>query len=114
MSEVDQTADVHSKASDVPTPSALLGRHRKQVHDILRRFRMENPRIFGSVARGEDTTQSDLDILVDAPPSASLYDLAAAENELELLLGIKVDVVTKGLLAPDIVERIDAETVPIP
>jgi predicted nucleotidyltransferase len=51
-------------------PSIALERHRKQVHEILAGFRMCNPRIFGSTARGEDTDMSDLDILIDAPPDS--------------------------------------------
>jgi predicted nucleotidyltransferase len=75
---------------------------------------MRNPRIFGSVTRGQDTEQSDLDILVDAPPGTSLYDLAGVEIELEAILGCKVEVLTKGFLAPDVAERADADLVPIP
>jgi uncharacterized protein len=95
-------------------PSILLAKHRDQVREILRRFRMENPRILGSAARGEDTGQSDLDILVDVPPGTSLYDLAGVEIELEALLGCKVEVLTKGFLAPDVAERTEADLVPIP
>jgi len=60
-------------------PSISLENHRDQVREVLQRFRMANPRIFGSAARGEDTEQSDLDILVDAPNGTSLYDLAGVE-----------------------------------
>ncbi len=95
-------------------PSISLEQRRDQVCEVLQRFRMRNPRIFGSVARGQDTAQSDLDILVDAPPGTSLYDLAGAEIELEAILGCKVEVLTKGFLAPDVAERADADLVPIP
>jgi uncharacterized protein len=73
-------------------PSISLENHRDQVREVLQRFRMANPRIFGSAARGEDTEQSDLDILVDAPNGTSLYDLAGVELELEAILGCKVEV----------------------
>jgi uncharacterized protein len=97
-------------------PSILLEKHRDQVRAILQRSRMGNPRIFGSAARGEDTGQSDLDILVNVTPGTSLYDLAGAEIELELeaLLGCKVEVLTKGFLASDVAERAEADLVPIP
>jgi uncharacterized protein len=95
-------------------PSILLEKHRGQVREVLQRFRMENPRIFGSVARGEDTGQSDLDILVDVQPGTSLYDLAGVEIELEALLGCRVEVLTKGFLAPDIAKRTEADIVLMP
>lgn len=80
----------------------------------MQRFGLTNARIFGSAARGEDTDRSDLDILVDVPPGTSLYDLAAVEIELEATLGCKVEVLTKGFLAPDIAARAEADLVPIP
>lgn len=95
-------------------PSISLETHRDQVRNVLRRFGMENPRVFGSAARGEDTETSDLDVLVEAPQGTSLYDLAQIEIELEAILGCKVEVVTKDFLAPDIAERAEAELVPIP
>lgn len=57
-------------------PSASMAMRRDVVREILKRFHMENPRIFGSVARGEDADGSDLDILVEAPLGTTLYDLA--------------------------------------
>ena len=95
-------------------PSASLEKHRDQVREVLKRFRMENPRIFGSTARGEDTDQSDLDILVDVPPGTSLYDLAGVEIELEAVLGCKVEVLTKGFMAPDVIERAEADLILMP
>src|ERR1700753_3970515 len=95
-------------------PSTALAEKRDQVREVLERFRMANPRIFGSTARGEDGEQSDLDILVDAPPGTSLYDVAQVEIVLESLLGCKVEVLTEGFLADDIVKRAEADTLPIP
>jgi hypothetical protein len=95
-------------------PSIALSEYAAQVRDVLARLGMANPRIFGSASRGEDTERSDLDILVDASASTSLYDLARAETELEAILGCKVEVMTKGFLAPDIVERAEADLLPIP
>jgi uncharacterized protein len=110
-----QSADIAGyKLDTTMKPSILLEKHRDQVREVLQRFRMENPRIFGSAARGEDTEQSDLDILVDVPPGTSLYDLAGVEIELEALLGCKVEVLTKGFLAPDVAEQTEADLVPIP
>jgi predicted nucleotidyltransferase len=74
---------------------------------------MRNPRLFGSSARGEDKKRSDVDLLVEAPPGTSLFDLADVEMELERLLGCKVEVTTRGFLAPDVVERVEPDLIPL-
>jgi predicted nucleotidyltransferase len=56
--------------------------------------------LFGSVARGEDTNESDFDFLVEFSPEASLFDQAGLQIELEELLGCKVDVISQGGLKP--------------
>ena len=58
------------------------------------RHRAANPRVFGSVLHGTDRDGSDLDLLVDALPGATLFDLGGLQIELERLLGVPVDVVT--------------------
>jgi predicted nucleotidyltransferase len=95
-------------------PSISLANHRDQVRAILQRFGMDNPRLFGSAARGDDHDHSDLDILVDAARGTSLYDLAGAEIALEALLGCRVELLTAGFLAPDVATRAKADLVPIP
>ena len=60
------------------------------------RFRTANPRVFGSVLHGTDKEGSDLDLLVDPLPGATLFDLGGLQVELERLLGVPVDVVTPG------------------
>ncbi|SAK71066.1 nucleotidyltransferase family protein [Caballeronia ptereochthonis] len=62
--------------------------------------RAANARVFGSVLHGDDGDESDLDILVDALPGATLLDLGAIQVELEDLLGVSVDVVTPQDLPP--------------
>ena len=95
-------------------PSVAIAKHSDRVREILARFRMGNPKIFGSAARGEDKDSSDLDILVEAPSGATFYDLARVELELEDVLGCKVEVLTKASLAPDIAESIEADLAPVP
>jgi hypothetical protein len=53
-------------------------------------------RVFGSVARGDDRPDSDIDLLVDFAPDSSLFDLMQMARELEELLGHPVDVVSTG------------------
>ncbi|SHK60511.1 hypothetical protein SAMN05444159_3699 [Bradyrhizobium lablabi] len=95
-------------------PSIALQAHREEVREVLERFRMRNPRIFGSSSRNEDTEKSDLDILVDAPPGTSLYDLAQVELELEAILGCKVEILTKGFMAPDVLARAETDFILVP
>lgn len=83
-----------------PTPSASLRAHRESVAAILERHRMSNPRVFGSVASGQDGPGSDLDLLVDASPGLDLLDIVDAAAELEALLGVPVDLVTSRSLRP--------------
>lgn len=65
--------------------------------------------MFGSVARGEDRRESDIDLLVEMADDRSLLDLVALEQELEALLRRPVDVLTKESLAPSIRQRIAAD-----
>jgi len=83
-------------------PSEVLEKNRQAIREATKRFNAANPRVFGSVARGEDGPDSDLDILVDALPGTTLFDLGGLLEELQDLLGVKVDLVTSG----DFPERI--------
>ena len=77
------------------------------------RFRTANPRVFGSVLRGTDQEGSDLDLLVDALPGATLFDLGGLQVELEHLLGVQVDLVTPGDLPPRLRDQVVAEARPV-
>jgi uncharacterized protein len=95
-------------------PSTSIAKHGDEVREILERAGMRDAKVFGSTARGEDTDDSDLDILVEAPPGTSLYDLARVEIQLEELLGCRVEVLTEGFLAPDVAENVETDLAPIP
>jgi len=91
-------------------PSEVLEKNRKAIREATKRFNAANPRVFGSVARGEDKDGSDLDILVDALPGMTLFDLGGLQHELEQLFGgTKVDVATPGALRDRMRDRIMAE-----
>lgn len=79
-------------------PSDLLAVHRDEIRQIVLRNRGSKPRIFGSVARGEDRAGSDLDLLIDLDDDASLFDLARMHLELEDLLSVRVDVLEAAAL----------------
>ena len=91
-------------------PSEVLEKNREAIREATTRFNAANPRVFGSVARGEDSEGSDLDILVDALPGATLFDLGGLQVELEHLFGgIKVDLATPGGLRNSMRARVLAE-----
>ena len=94
-------------------PSIALAGSREVVRQTVSRFRTENPRVFGSVLHGTDSDGSDLDILVDAQKSATLFDLGGLQLELEKLLGVPVDVVTPADLPLKIRAQVLAEARPI-
>ena len=75
-------------------PSVALDMKRSEVREAVSRSRTANPRVFGSVLHGTDTEESDLDLLVDALPGATLFDLGGFQDEIQELLGVKVDVLT--------------------
>jgi len=81
-------------------PSQALLSHRDAIRSVVFAHRALNPRVFGSVLTGQDTENSDLDILIDPTPSTTLMDVAAIQVELEKLLNVSVDVLTPNGL-PD-------------
>jgi predicted nucleotidyltransferase len=87
-------------------PSELPARHRSAIRQVVAAHRAGNPRVFGSVVHGEDTEDSDLDLLVDPQDQMSLFDLGAIIAELNELLGIRVDVATPAALPEPMRQRI--------
>jgi len=92
---------------DVLTMEGLL-RRRAEILGVARKHRAHRIAVFGSVARGEARPDSDLDLLVDFEPGASLLDHVSLFQDLEELLGVRVDVVTRSALKPSD-DRIRAE-----
>jgi uncharacterized protein len=77
-----------------------LRRHRAEILGVARTRRAHRVAVFGSVARGEAHPGSDLDLLVDFEPGASLLDQVGLFQDLEELLGVGVDVVARSALKP--------------
>ena len=94
-------------------PSIALDMNRNAVREAVKRFRTANPRVFGSVLYGTDIEGSDLDILVDALPGATLLDVADLQADLELLLVVEVHVLTPGDLPLKFRDKVVAEAQPI-
>ena len=88
---------------------ALLREHRNDIVTVVERSKGTNVRVFGSVVHGDATENSDLDLLVDAQPGMSLFDLSEIESRLEELLGRKVDVAVARSLRVEVKERVLAE-----
>ncbi|MBK6714516.1 MAG: nucleotidyltransferase family protein [Burkholderiales bacterium] len=94
-------------------PSTALDLQRAAVREVVDRFRAGNPRVFGSVLHGSDQEGSDLDLLVDALPGATLFDLGGLQNELQELLGVRVDLLTPGDLPPAFRSQVLAQARPV-
>jgi len=93
------------------TLHALLASRRNEIVRIAASHGARNVRLFGSVARGDATDQSDIDVLVDLEPGRSLMDHAGLIVDLERLLGRRVDVVTERGLRPRVRDAILRDTV---
>ncbi|AUO21244.1 MULTISPECIES: nucleotidyltransferase family protein [Pseudomonas] len=94
-------------------PSTALDLKRAAVREVVGRFHTSNPRVFGSVLLGTDKDGSDLDLLVDALPGATLFDLGGLQVELEDLLGVNVDLLTPGDLPLKFRAQVLAEARPV-
>jgi predicted nucleotidyltransferase/DNA-binding transcriptional regulator YiaG len=99
-------------ASETPLGKRLR-RERRAVLDTAARYGASNVRVFGSVARGEDRSDSDVDLLVDLAADRSLFDLVGLRQDLEDLLRAKVDVVPAAGLRPGIREQVGSEARPL-
>ncbi|MDO9145494.1 nucleotidyltransferase family protein [Rhodoferax sp.] len=75
-------------------PSEALYLYRTQIREIALRHRVSGVRVFGSVLHGDDTTDSDLDLLVEPTSLTTMMDIGAIRFELKKLLGLNVDVLT--------------------
>jgi predicted nucleotidyltransferase len=94
-------------------PSVALDMKRSAVREAVCRYQTANPRVFGSVLRDADRDGGDLDLLVDALPGATLFDLGGLQEELESLLGVHVDLLTPADLPPKFRDRVLAEAQPV-
>lgn len=89
--------------ASAPTTGVSLARLR-ELRPLVERLaefsRLSNLRVYGSVARGEETANSDIDLLVTPHPDATLFDLAQFELDMEALLGVPVSVMSDAALDP--------------
>ncbi len=93
--------------------ATLLTTHREEILRLAAVHGAHNVRLFGSVARGQATADSDLDVLVDFEAGRSLLDRIALIQDLEDLLGIDVDVVTARSVHRDLQAEILGSAQPL-
>jgi len=91
----------------------VLKEKREEILRIASKHGARHVRVFGSVARGDATSSSDVDFLVEMEPGRSLLDHAALLLDLQQLLGCEVDVVTERGLRPRIRDRVLRDAVPL-
>lgn len=91
--------------------NTAIRNHRDEILRLARAHGARKLRLFGSVARGDDRSDSDLDLLVEMEPGRSLVDHVALKQDLEGLLGRDVDVVTEQSLHPRLRDRVLREAV---
>jgi len=87
--------------------------HRADLDDVMRRCNASNPRLFGSVARGDATTNGDIDVIVDVNPMSGnpIMRLAGLSEEFQRVLGPRVDVVDAELLREKVSDSALADAV---
>jgi uncharacterized protein len=94
-------------------PSVVLDIKRIAMREVTTRFRAANLRVFGSVLYGTDAENSDIDLLVDALPGTTLFDLGGLQDELQSLLGVHVDLLTPADLPLNFRAKVLAEAQPV-
>jgi len=85
----------------------------RELRALLAEHGASNVEVFGSVARGDDREDSDIDLLVDLAPSVGMFDLARMRSEAETLLERDVDIVPRANLKPGFADAISRDAVPL-
>ncbi len=100
-------------APDQPLPRDRLRARRAEVVAALQRHGASEVAVFGSVARGDDTAESDIDLLVTLPEGAGLFEIAGLGQALSDILGVPVDVCPRAMLKPGLRRAAEREAVPL-
>ena len=111
----DLVVDIRRKPRRLSRLSGPVGRKvRRKRHELVAAAAahdVTNLRVFGSVARGEDRPDSDLDLLADLPPGMGLLGLGRVQADLEAILGSRVDLVPAVDLKPGVSARAQRDLV---
>jgi len=105
-------------SANPPVPNspvaAQLREHRAEIHAAAAAVGAANVRVFGSIARGEETPESDVDLLVDFPAGErGLFPLLKLAAAIESMVGRPVDVAAVEVMAEPVRERALAEAIPL-
>lgn len=95
------------------TPSEALQSGSRIIRELATRHRTANPRAFGAVLTGQDRVGGELNVLVDALPETTLFDLGGLQEALEGALGVRVDIRTPSELPARVRDKILKKAVPI-
>jgi predicted nucleotidyltransferase len=93
--------------------AATLREHAAEIQEAAAAIGAANVRVFGSVARGEETSDSDIDLLVDFPAEHGLFPLLRLAAEIESIVGRPVDVAAVEVMAEPVRARALAEAIPL-
>ena len=94
-------------------PSQALATRRAELRQLVARYKLTHPRVFGSVLTGTDTEESDLDLLVDPTDSTTLLTIAGLQIDAEKLLGVPVSVLTPNGLPPKFRDHVLRQAQPL-
>jgi len=95
-----------------PVTSDVIAILRREKPGLAVRYPLRSMAVFGSVVRGEATSESDVDILVDVDPSIGI-GMVALGDEIEKLLGCRVDLVSKRAVKPRMLRVIESEKIDV-
>jgi predicted nucleotidyltransferase/DNA-binding XRE family transcriptional regulator len=101
------------RAARIGPLERALARHRARVIAAGRRHGARNLRVFGSIARGQERGESDVDLLVDLEPGRTLVDLAGFRREVADILGVEVDAATEDMIKPHARKHVLADAQPL-
>lgn len=107
-------AGLDLEVSPRPSGRSTLDRLRAasdELHRALAPLGATRIRVFGSVARGDDTPHSDIDLVVDVPPETGLFTLLQMQREAEAVLGQRVDLVPSDGLKSAVAEDLEREAI---
>ena len=91
----------------------IIKRYRQQIIELARKRGVLSVSVFGSVARGDEVADSDIDFLVEPATDCSLLDLISLKHDIEDLTGRNVDVISKKGLSPYLADQIIEEAIPL-
>lgn len=94
-------------------PSEVLNTHREEIRQLILNNKGAYPRIFGSVARGEDTEDSDLDILIEPTPNLTYMDIGTMLDQIKTKFNIRVDIATPRALPEKFRQKVLDMAVPL-